>query len=787
MIFLLFAPVLFAQQTLVLKGKVYDEQTKEPLAGAYIHFDDLQIGVLTDAFGAYSFKGLKSGKYKIKVKYVGYKEFAKEMQLNDNTSPTLNIPMVDNAKELTGITVFSKVDAESELSSRQAEKNAVNIKNVISAQTMTRSPDINAANALQRVSAVTLRRNTGSDEAYAIIRGLEPRYNNTLINGVKVASPDPVSRSISLSIVPSDLLQRIEVSKTLTPDMEADAIGGTVNLVFKDAPSYEYFKASASAGYDALFFNRRYSTFDQRAVQQKSVSDQFGANYKASPGNFSRSNLSFGGKTAPITSLASFTYGRRALNEKLGFIVSDSYQNQFYGSNSQFNIAQLDTRPNKGFQPIISDIANRTYSTQQLNNGLSAHLDYKFNDKNKLALDNIFLYTKLNQTRLSIDTSIVGGNGGRLGPGTGAVFNDNRSSVQNQYAENLKLSGEHVLSQHFKVDWAGVYSNAKQDAPDRAVISTNHLINPDFSSTPDFLYNVSRIWDRSRNRDVTALGNVAYKTTINSNTSLELKAGGLYRHSTRYNTQNQYTLKPLAGNGGEKTPFKDVYSSEFVVYDVSGSLQSDKANYTAYEDISAGYGQFTFVADKFSATGGLRTEITKQGYDTNPVVLDVRSNAQKKYTDVLPSLQLKYELTTKSNLRASYFKSISRPALYELVPTVTFGDATDVTGNPLVKHTQADNLDLRYEFFPKADEQFLIGGFYKNIVNPIEFGLNGLLGGQQQTSPQNFGTAKVYGAELVYSRFFGKVGVSGNYTYTHSNINTSKIFTSTDASGATTS
>ncbi|MGY3053794.1 outer membrane receptor protein involved in Fe transport [Pedobacter sp. UYEF25] len=787
LIFLSFTSVLFGQQTLDLRGKVYDEQTKEPLPGAYIHFDDLQIGVLTDAFGAYSFKGLKPGKYKIKVKYVGYKRFEKEMQLNSNTSPTLNIPMADNAKELTGITVFSKVDAESELSSRQAEKNAVNIKNVISAQTMVRSPDISAANALQRVSAVTLQKSTGSDEAFAVIRGLEPRYNNTLINGVKVASPDPVSRSISLSIVPSDLLQRIEVSKTLTPDMEADAIGGTVNLVFKDAPSYEYFKASASAGYDALFFDRRYSTFDQRAVQQKSVSDRFGVNYKASPGNFSRSNLAFGDKTAPVTSLASFTYGRRALNKKLGFIVSDSYQNQFYGSNSQFNIAQLDTRPNKGFQPIISDIANRTYSTQQLNNGLSAHLDYKFNEKNKLALDNIFLYTKLNQTRLSVDTSIVGGNGGRLGPGTGTVFDDNRSSVQNQYAENLKLSGEHVLSQHFKLDWAGVYSNAKQDAPDRAVISTNHLVNPDFSSTPDFLYNISRIWDRSRNRDVTALGNVAYKTTLSANTSLELKAGGLYRHSTRYNLQNQYTLKPLAGNGGEKTPFKDVYSSEFVVYDVSGSLQSDKANYTAFEDIAAGYAQFTLVSDKFSATGGLRTEITKQGYDTNPVVLDVRSNAQKKYTDVLPSLQLKYELSTKSNLRASYFKSISRPALYELVPTVTFGDATDVTGNPLVKHTQADNVDLRYEFFPKADEQLLIGGFYKNIVNPIEFGLNGLLGGQQQTSPQNYGTAKVYGAELVYSRFFGEVGVSGNYTYTHSNINTSKIFTSTDASGVTTS
>ncbi len=786
-IFLSIASFSFAQQTLLLKGKIYDEKTKEPLGGAYIHFDDIQLGTVTDAFGNYSFKGIRSGKYKIKVKYIGYKEFEKEVVLSRNPTVTLDIPMEDNAEELKGITVYSKVDAESELSSRQAEKKAANIKNIISAQTMTRSPDINAANALQRVSAVTMQRNSGSDAAYAIIRGLEPRYNNTLINGVKVTSPDPVSRFISLSIVPSDLLQRIEVSKTLTPQMEGDAIGGTVNLVFKDAPDFEYFKANASIGYNALFFNRKYDTFDQHSVQKQSVAEQFGPNYKASPGNFSRPNLYFDNKTAPVTSLAGFTYGRRFLKKKLGLIISDSYQNQFYGSDSQFNIAQLDTRPGKGFKPVISDIANRTYSTQQLNNGLSGHLDYKFDDKNKVALDNVFLYTQINQTRLSIDTSIIGGNGGRLGPGTGTVFNDNRSSIDNQYAENLKLSGQHILSRHFQADWAGVYSNAKQNAPDRAVISTNHLINPDFTSTPDFLYNISRIWDRSRNRDLSALGNVAYKTALTKNSSLELKAGGLYRHGTRYNIQNLYTLKPLAGAGGEKTPFTDIYSSEFVVYDVSGSLQSDKANYTAYENITDGYGQFTLETNKFSAIGGVRVEQTKQGYDTNPVVLDIRSNAQKKYTDVLPSLQLKYEITPKSNLRASYFKSISRPALYELVPTPTFGQATDVTGNPLVKHTEADNLDLRYELFPKQDEQFFIGGFYKNIINPIEFGLNSLLGGQQQTSPQNYGTAKVYGAELVYSKFFGKVGVSGNYTYTHSNVNTTKVYTSTDGSGQTTS
>jgi outer membrane receptor protein involved in Fe transport len=774
----------FAQQV-VLKGQVVDEKTKEPLSGAYVHFDDQKGGAITDAFGYYTINGINPGQYKLKVKYVGYTEYEEMVQISG--SRVLNIKLSEKSELLKQVHVYGKANAESEASSRRSEKNADNIINVLSAQAMQRSPDINAANALSRVSAVTIQRNSGSDDAYAIIRGMEPRYNNTLINGVKVTSPDPVSRFISLSIVPSDLLEKIEVSKSLTPEMEGDAIGGTVNLVFKDAPDYEYFKANGSVGYSGLFFNRKYDDFNHGAVQSKSPVQRFGPAYIATPGYFSRANLDFTQKNAPVTSLLGFTYGRRFFKNKLGFIIGDSYQNQYYGTNSQFNNAQVDTRAGKGFQPVISDVANRTYSTQQLNNGLSGHLDYKFDDQNKISLDNVFLYTHIAQSRLSVDTSILGGNGGRVGPGTGTVFNDNRSTLQNQFVENLKLEGKHVLFQHFLVDWAGIYSNATQTSPDRADISYNHLINPDFTSTPDYFDNVSRIWQKNGDKDLSARANLGYKTGLGPNNSLELKAGGLYRHSTRYNLQNEYSLRPTATANGVKSPFTDIYAADWVVYNVTGSLASDKANYTAYENITAGYGELKLTLNQLDVVGGVRVEKTKQGYDTHPVVLDIRSNAKKEYTDVLPSLQLKYKLSEIANLRASYFKSISRPALYELVPTPTLGQSTDVTGNPLVQHTVADNFDLRFELFPHKEEQLFVGGFYKNIVNPIEFALLGSNNGQLSTTPQNFGTAKVTGAEVVYSKYFGDLGFSGNYTYTYSNINTTKIYTSTDASGVTTS
>lgn len=769
-------------QKSTLKGKVTDGASNEPLPGAYVRFDGMNIGNTTDAFGNFEINNLKPGRYKIKIEYVGFSEFEKEIDIASGQTVVLNMALAEKNQNLNTVNVYGKLNQSNESSSRQSEKNANNTTNVLSARAMERSPDINAANALARVSAITIQRTSGSDEAYAIIRGLEPRYNNTLINGVKVTSPDPVSRFISLSIVPSDLLDRIEVDKTLTPEMEGDAIGGTVNLIFKDAPDHEYFKADGSLGYSAIFFNQKFEDFSKKDIQSKSVYDKNGPGYVAQPGDFSRSNLDIIKKTALPTALASITYGRRLLDNKLGVIISDSYQNQYYGANSQFNIAQPD--PKNNLAPEITDVANRMYSTQQLNNGLSAHVDYKFDDGNQINISNVFLYTYVSQVRSSIDTSIIGGNGGRVGPGTGTVYNDTRTYIQHQYVENLKIDGKHLLTKHLLLDWAGVYSNATEDQPDRADLTLNHLINPDFSSTPNYFDAVSRIWQRNGDKDLSAKGNISYKTGLGDNSAIEIKAGALYRHSTRFNIQNEYQLKPVPESNGVKTPFTNIDNTPWIVYDVTGSETSDHSNYTAFENITAGYGEFKLVIDKFEAVGGVRIEQTSQGYRTHPVVPDTLASARKTYTDALPSLNLKYRLTENSNIRASYYRSIARPALYELVPTPTFGQATDVTGNPNVQHTTADNYDLRYELFPKNEEQFFIGGFYKRIVNPIEFALlNSSSGGQAQTEPQNFGTATVAGAEVVYLHYFGDIGASANYTYTYSNIKSSKQFITTAPNG----
>ena len=386
-----FATVSYAQPASVT-GHVINSKTGEPLVGATIIINKTSFKTVTDNAGIYLIKNIEPGEYNVDAGYIGYKKFSKHFKLKPGEVEKLNIELQERVTDLQEVNVFVKINGENETSSRSTEKNANNIRNVISAKAMERSPDINAANVLQRMSGVTLQKNSGADEAYAIVRGLEPRYNNTLINGVKVASPDEKSRSVSLDVIPSDLLQKIEVSKSLLPEMEADAIGGTVNLVMKDAPDSELLKVSGSLGYSNIFFDRKFTSFSKKDIQLKNLTDRFGNAYVAQPTDFSRGNLDFNQQTALPNGTFGITYGKRFLNNKLGALISYNFQNQYYGTNSIYNQAVPDIYKNK---PAISDVALRYFSTQQMNNGITAHFDYNFNNYNKIIITNLFLNSNM--------------------------------------------------------------------------------------------------------------------------------------------------------------------------------------------------------------------------------------------------------------------------------------------------------------------------------------------------------------------------------------------------------
>jgi TonB-dependent receptor len=782
---LFFLTVKCIGQHAEIKGKVESHANNEKLSGAFVNCsgNGHSYNTTTEPDGEFKFRDLPPGSYDIKIDYVGFTPYQVHVNLEGNKKVELKIQLEHGGKNLNTVQVYGKLSQEEQVGAIQKEKHSSNIVNIISAEAMEKSPDINAANVLQRMSGVTIERNGGADEAYPIIRGLDPRYSNTLINGIKITSPDDKSRYVPLNIVPSDLLGSIEVSKTLTPEMEGDAIGGSVNLVMKDAPYKETFKALGSLGYSALFFNQKFTTFSKSDIQQKSVIEKYGSSYVAQPEDFSRSNLDFKEIQPAPNSVATIAYGNRFFNHKLGFMAAGSFQNQYYGSNSIFNQAAPDVHSNGA--PTISDYANRTFSTQQLNTGLTVHLDYEFNERNKITLTNILLYTYIAQARLIIDTSILGGNGGRTVPGTGPVSTDYTSLTSQQVLENIKLDGKHIISRHFLFDWLGAYSYAAKRVPDFADLSLNKKIdtvhtNGDihgpytFVTTPNYFDAISRIWQHNQDIDVTGAANFNYRTPLSDLQTLEIRVGGLYRHKIRYNIQDEYDLKPTTTAAGIKQQFTNIYDAQWIVYNSSGTYDYDKNKYQVYENITAGYGEARYSSPLLDAVGGVRVEKTEQGYTLNTFYATGINGINKTYTDILPSVDLKFKLNPKTNLRATYYSAIARPNYYDLVPAARLSttSATTTEGNPYLLHTTSNNYDIRYEFYPRDDEQLFAGVFYKKLKNPIEFAY---ISGTDYM-PVNTPEATDYGIELAFTKYFGHFGVTGNYTYLNSSTSSIKSY-----------
>lgn len=772
---LIFVSATFAAKASTIKGQIYDGNSNEPLVEASVYLLHTSFETASDVNGNYILKNVPAGTYTIEVKYIGYLKYTKQIVVKKNQTLKLDIGLKENTQQMGAVSVFGKLNKSSEVSSRLAEKTSDNEVNVIGSKAMLASPNINAANVLQRLSGVTLQKSAGSGQSYSIIRGMQPRYNNTLIDGIKIPSPNDKSRFVSLNIIPSDLLRRIVVSKTLLPDMEGDATGGTVNLITKDAPRKPLLRIKASVGYSQMLLNRKYFAFNQSVIQQKSPTQLHGINYKAKPSDFTRANLSFKPKQAPPNGTVGVTYGRRFLHNKLGILIGDQLQNHYYGTNSIFNSIAPKPYTNNQFRKL--DVTNRTISSRQMNNGLNAHLDYRINANNKLKLDNVFIYSYFAQARTSIDTSLVGNE--RTGPGTGYITPTYRSLTERTHIEDLKLSGLHLLSPHLKLDWAAVMAIAGKREPDRAQIVTDFNIKQGGIKSPSYFYDGQRMWQHNNDHDYTAKADLTYKTTFDGK-GLVLKVGGLFRKKSRYNQQNLYILRPtLNPKTGENEVWTNIYNAYWTVYNPRGTAKYDDSNYNAHEQVGAGYAQFKLTINKFEILGGARVENTQESFKTRPYRNDQPTGVNKTYTDLLPSIHFRYNLTSRQDFRLSYYKSIARAGYYELVPYTQPGLYYDEKGNPHLKHTKADNFDFRYEIFPDPKDQLFAGVFYKTIKDPIEYALvSSQLGrsGQIVYTPRNFGTAHNYGFEMQFTKYFGSFGVTGNYTYTHSSISSPKVY-----------
>lgn len=762
-----------------IKGRILDKNTNEPIIGATIYLTATTYGY-SGFDGTYIIKNVPEGSYIVKCSYQGYinQETTITVKLG---AITLNFELVEKNITLSEVVISVKQDKESSKYALHREKESQNILNAISAKTIQLLPDITTAGVLQRVSGVSLERTSTGEARFAIIRGMDKRYNYTLVNGIKIPSPDDKFRYVPMDMFPADLLERLEVIKALTPAMEGDAIGGAMDLIMKNAPDKLTITANIATGFSQFINKNGFENFDKNVINSKSPAQINGANYIATPNDFTYKNFDYTQKSLPLNTNLGFSIGNRFLKDKkLGVIVATSYQNEYKGSNSTW--FKPENQPAPGNVPAFTDLYSRRYNTNQTRFGVHTKLDYILNSKNKISLYNVYLKSEETQNRKSIDTSL---SIGRSGVGTGNTYKLYRSRYIKQSIYNSTLQGEHQLNDYLSTDWSAVYSLAKSATPDwseyQTVERVGYDINHNQTVTPVVL-NIPfyRIWMDNSDRDYAGYLNFKYKKQL-FNKPMVLSTGGLYRSKTRTNNYDEYNLIPNSSSSGDAIPYDGVLSPDKFHFNGDSAAQgspNNALNYDATEKIAAFYIQDDIqFNDKFSILGGLRIENTIQTWKTaQDATIIAGAIGSKTYTDLLPSIHFKYKLSEKENLRFSYFGAINRPGFYEYIPFKIEGEDFNLSGNSNLKHATASNFDFRYELFPKGLDQLLIGGFYKNIQNPIESAILFTGTSSATLKPTNFGTATNFGFEVNMAKYFGKIGITANYTYTNSKITTSKLF-----------
>lgn len=679
--FLLSAALLAAATTTIqahtLDGIVKDNKTGEPLIGTVIRVKELpNVSTTTGLDGTFTLHELPDkGKVTIIVSYMSYK--TREMVVDVAKKDKVDIPMDEDLKQLGEVVVTGHREYRSDRSAIESVKNAGNVLNVMSQQSIQLSPDVNVASVLQRVSGVTMERDASGEASYAILRGMDKRYNYTLVNGVKIPSPDDKNRYIPLNIFPSDLMDRLVVSKSLIADMEGDAAGGVVDMVMKDAPYRFQIQANAAIGASDYFWKdgRDYLTSNRSDYTKKSPYEAFGKDYKAQMSDFKNGPVLLKSHSLPAPNfIGGLSIGNRFWNDRLGVMLAGSVQNVFRGTERTYNSVKMAS----GEQAMyISNLQHRYYSIHDLTAGAHAKIDLTL-PGHKLEWYNMYVRTNSKGTRYnnSVNTEYIGADSYTQDDEVRSL-----STTQSIFATNLK--GTHHLAKDFTIDWSGVFSQAKEEDPDRTYVTlTNTIIRTaenggdavsgsiwegDKNITKTLPKSAERRFQHNKDTDWAGYINLSYDTHFANSVEALWKAGAQYRRKERSNRYYSYIFNPadisqrLDGNGIDqfahidwvcKTPYS----------------QASQLNYDSKEHIGGAYAMVTLKSEVGELNAGFRAEHTNQIYTMLQHFRNMGQVGEQSYWDYLPSASIKWTPTMKMNVRLSYYRSINRPGFYEIVP-----------------------------------------------------------------------------------------------------------------------
>ena len=755
---ILFSFTALAQNKGTITGVLTDKDINNaPLAFANAVIKDTSIGATTDDKGRYSLK-VEPGNYTLIFSFIGYETIEVPVTVKEGETLTIDKALGAGGYKLDDVVIQKVTNREKETVLLQEQKKAVEIKQSIGAQEMSRKGISDVEEGLTKITGISKVDGRG-----LFVRGLEDRYNSLLINDLAVPSNNPFKKIIPLDLFPTDIVSVIETYKTFNTNLYGDFAGGTFNIVttrggkgqtkvnfgtsFTTNNNLSKFLISKDATSTGDFFGFSGNERDIPKVLGKVPSNkmltateslnQFGSGYDVEDEK-SPLNTNFG-----ILHTEKFLVGKN--QNSLQYFLSLNYDNKYQvreGVDRFFNVAQGNydnNLLNKQYKFITSSslLGALNYKTKKLN--LTSNTFYLKTTENMIqdqlgytnsATINSNGFIRLNQL---MQTSLL--NSQLLA--TYKVSNDER--------KNLK-AGVSFTKTMFELPDRKSFKGVKLDDNTTSISYTGNSLYRQYFDV-DGKYHLSGLLEYSwkfGNEDITK----ANKLTVGYNgymNNMESTFRFLISQDLASNAVNLNTNSPDA------TLSSEIKSGNFTYREGTNSTYKAKL----LEFINAGYADIAFkFGESYELNLGARVEQTNREtkYREPGSFDDPFKKKKQESVDFLPSLNMKYKLNDKSNLRFASSKTITRPVIMEAYPLEFVNlDGTIENGNPDLFNSDNYNFDLKYELFPTNKELLAVTGFSKIIQNPIErvFVQSAGSGGQVITY-DNSKKAILFGAELEF-------------------------------------
>ena len=757
-----------------IRGTVTDKQTGEPLTGATVQVVGTTQGVIADLDGNFTIE-VANGTYTLQIRYVGYKDVELASIKVGSEPVVLNIAMESDAQALGEVSVTARKNLEGERALQLERKQASLAIENLGAKEMSIKGISNVQEGVKQITGISI-----ADAGQLIVRGLGDRYSTTTLNGLPIASPNPDNKLIPLDLFPSSTVQNITVSKVYDASVFADYSGAHIDISTKENMTDDFFNVSFNAGgkfntlgkefyrmdrgtlfktpsLDRSIIDMNRSDFDSYVKEQNIFSTTFDVDKKNALPEFGGNigagkNFDIKGQTLSL--LASFSLSNETQNiydaftqniEAQGNVLDNFSYDEYTASLKMAGLASagltLRERDRIGYTFFYARNASNSYQRRE-------GVDYE-------------------------DNNLIGSN-----------------SVTHIYTlQNHQINGLHYFGKQWELVWGGSYGKTSSDEPDRRQVmfekqddGTLELFDLNQQETMRYFGTLNEEeW----------IGNLAikYKWTENN----FVTAGFSYKDKNRdfeairfhYDTRNSGITN--IGN----------------IYDTSGYLNQENIAdghirvirekysneaYLAGTNIYAGYVQTDFYPlPSLLVNIGLRYEHSEQ-WVRYAGQGDQRYSRRRDLNkdDIFPTVNLKYTMNDKNNLRLSVSRTVTRPSFVEMAPfeyQESYGSAY-LCGNEELQNGYNYNLDLRYEHFGNNGDMFSITGYYKHLDKPIER-TQTVAGGKTMHSFQNAEQGMAAGIEVEMRKQLVKdlrVGANVSYMYTNVKLPDGGVYTSKERS-----